>query len=223
MLRYDPYSGIHKSQRARLFDLGRRAGTLGPGDEPAIGELARQARALLADIREHAEHEETYFRPWLDSVDPALTARFEAEHRELEPVLDAVDGTAAALEADSGDARTWKRFYSELMRFTARYLLHIDGEEVAVIPGLWARYSDAELVSTVQSFLSARSPAQRAADMGWMLPAVSHGERMLLLRMIRAGRPPEAFEGVRRLAAGVLDPEAYRRLEAELAEGPEAP
>ena len=145
-----------------------------PATRRRSARLAGEARALLADIREHAEHEETYFRPWLDSVDPALTARFEAEHRELEPVMDAVDGTAAALEADSGDARTWKRFYSEFMRFTARYLLHIDGEEIAVIPGLWARYSDAELVSTVQSFLSARSPAQRAADMGWMLPAVSH-------------------------------------------------
>jgi len=220
MLRYDPYSGIHKSQRARLFDLGRRAGPLGPGDEPAIGELARQARALLADIREHAEHEETYFRPWLDSIDPALTARFEAEHRELETVLSALDGTAGALEADSGDAQAWKRFYSEFMRFTARYLLHIDGEEVAVIPGLWARYSDAEMAATVQSFLGTLAPAQRAAQMGWMLPAVNHEERLLLLRMIRAGAPPEAFEGVRRLAASVLDPGAYRRLEAGLAGDP---
>ncbi len=218
MQRYDPYSGIHKSQRARLFDLGRRAGALGPEDANAIRTWAAELRRLIADIREHAEHEETYFRPWLDSIDPRLTERFATEHSEMHPMIESLDGTAAKLEAGAGaGGEIWQRAYTEFMRFTARYLLHIDGEETAVVPGLWARYSDDELVRVVQGFLATRSPNDRAAARGWMLPAVSHEERALLLRMIRASTPPEAFEGVRRLAAQVLDPAAYSRLEAALA------
>jgi hemerythrin-like domain-containing protein len=217
MRRYDPYSGIHKSQRARLFDLGRRAGALGPDDVEAVRALAAEARALLADIREHAEHEDTFFRPWLETLDPSLAARFDAEHRELEPVLHGLENRAAAVENGPGeDGGAWNRFYSDFMRFTARYLLHIDGEEAAIVPALWARYTDAEIGAEIQRFLATLSPAQRAAQMGWMLPAMSHEERTQLLGMVRAGSPPEAFEGLRRLAATVLDPASFDRLQAAL-------
>ena len=83
-----------------------------------------------------------------------------------------------------------------LMAFIADNFRHMDVEETAHNALLWARYTDAELVTLHDRLVGSIAPAEMLLVMRWMVPFMNPVERMHVLGDMRAKAPPPAFQAV---------------------------
>ena len=215
MARIDIYANIHKSQRSRLFEVSRRAGRLGAGDEAEIRDLVLETREILGDIRVHSRQEDAFIHPWIDAADPSISARLAAQHHQLDLLMEDLEGALSRFEAGDS-AEEWPDLYRAVNRFIASYLDHVDLEETVGMPLVWATYSEEEIRSGLQRFLASRSTGEQVREFIQILPTISHVERLELLRTMKASAPPETFATLRSLAFELLDPATWSRLEAGL-------
>jgi iron-sulfur cluster repair protein YtfE (RIC family) len=65
MSRVDLYRNVHMGQRARLFRLAVELGAARTTQEGVLADLARRCQAMIHELREHADHEDTYIHPLL--------------------------------------------------------------------------------------------------------------------------------------------------------------
>jgi hypothetical protein len=215
----DPYTWIHKGQRRLLFQAVELAGRADFEDESERRELRSSAAAILRQLRAHARHEETYFRPLFERHLPDLAREMAFDHATLEEDLSRLEAMLEGVAAGPPGSRraSGLALYRELAAFLARYLWHLSVEESS-LPRIWAMVPAAELEDAMARFRAARAPDEAMADLETMLPALSPGEREQLLLDIRAGSK-EAYEAARNLARHTLHPAAWRRLDTDLTAG----
>jgi hypothetical protein len=213
--RVDLYRDIHKGLRHALFDVTFRAGRLDPTDDELVVELVSGSHRVIGLLRDHHKYEEQpAFGGIVDRHVPTLVGLVNDEHlalaKRLEWLASRADELAAAPAAARPDIA--HVYYLELAAFTSAYLAHLDVEERVVMPALAAACDDAELDGVQAVALATVPPATRAVAMAVMLPALTPTERATLVDGIRASAPPEAFAGVRAIAAQVLTTAEYSRL-----------
>jgi hemerythrin superfamily protein len=80
-------------------------------------------RALVRELRDHADHEEKYIHPLLRSCAPALASQLEDEHADIDKQM--VD-----LERVEGSADLYRRLAS----FTASSLRQTSSKKAARFP-----------------------------------------------------------------------------------------
>jgi hypothetical protein len=214
--RVDLYRDIHKGLRHALFDLTFRAGRLDPADDVLVVELIGESRRVIGLLRAHHEHEEQRALEELIGAHAAtLAAQTEAEHHALAGSLDDLGRRRDELAATAGGARAAiaHAYYLELAAFTGAYLAHLDEEERVVMPALAAACDDEDLGRVLGAILACIRPEQQAVALSAMLPALCPTERVAVVGRIRATAPPEAFAGVRAIAAQVLTATEYARLD----------
>jgi hypothetical protein len=220
--RHDVYGLIHKGLRSFMLDTLARLGRADVSAVNSFSAVVAQTRTLLGVMHEHLRHENTFLHPALEARSPgsaSATAMDHAEHEqafvELDSLLRSVEqafsaGSAAELEA------LFKQLYLSLSSFVAENLAHMYREETETTQLLWQLYSDDELREIEGRIVASESPQELALTLRWMLPSVTPRERLGLLGGARQGLPPEAFQGVMRLAEEVLDPVDYRQLAGAL-------
>jgi hypothetical protein len=153
--RIDFYAKVHKGLRAGLFALSQQAAATDYCAAQDLSALARRLDELLSRLTAHANHEERFIHPLL--VEKTGESPFDAEHRTLEVEQESL----ARLLGEVGAAPQSERrdrgrtFYRALNVFIARQLEHLDGEE-GVMPVLWERCSDEELVAVMSAFAASR-------------------------------------------------------------------
>jgi hypothetical protein len=207
MKRVDVYSGVHKMQRARLFELTVAAGRLDPADRAGRTELAVAVRAVVEELAAHADHEETFIHPSLRRVAPGIATDLECQHGELDTALDDLRHAAAGGAAGTEDPTT---LYRALASFTARYLDHLAVEESAALPALWAACDDDELAGILAVFRSSRSDAENLAGVLAQLPTLNPTEAQQLLQV---GLATVSEHDVGVVVATLLDPRARGALD----------
>lgn len=178
--RIDFYAKVHKGLRAGLFALSQRAAATDYREAQDLSALSQGFDDLFSRLAAHAGHEERFIHPLL--VEKTLDSAFDAEHRSLEVeqaslarLFREVGAAAQSERRDRGRA-----FYRALNVFIARYLEHLDREE-GVMPLLWERCSDEELVAVMTRFAASRPLEEALSDAAWMLPALSAPERAEML------------------------------------------
>jgi hypothetical protein len=164
--RLDPYSFVHKMQRARLFALVIEAGRLDETDPAGVQALGGAVRALVSELRAHAGHEEQFIHPLLRRYAPGVAAQLDSEHVKLDQLL-----------ADLETAASPTDLYRRLASFTAHYLQHLEVEEAAGLSALWKNCSDEELGQILVSFRGSRSDMENFAGVLSQLPTLAPGER----------------------------------------------
>jgi hypothetical protein len=210
--RPDPYTPVHKMQRARLFRLTISAGTTDPSDDDARRAVCGAVRAVIDEITAHGHHEERFVHPLLALHAPEIAADLERAHRELDERMAALASSsldyAGAPPADAND------LHRSISAFTSAYLAHLDVEERTALPVLWARLSDEDLGAVLSEFRATRSDLTNLASVLAMAPTLNPGERtQMLVGGPGAGPAPEVVD----LLATVLEP---RQLGALLAGSP---
>lgn len=204
----DLYRDIHKAIRTELFAVTTEAGRLDPSQGIARAALASHVRDVVGFLVSHAEHEDGAIQPVLEARLPDLAERVEVDHLTLEARMDdlvAMAEDAAALDASNPGVRT-HHLYLALASFTSDYLVHQDVEERVVMPALEAAVGVDEVVAIHQAILAGIPPEEMARSLSLMLPAMNIDGRAEMLGGMRAGAPPEVFDGVWSLAGSVLDP-----------------
>ncbi len=201
------YRDVHKGIRSELFAVTAQAGRIDPASDPAREELADHVRAMVAMLEGHAGHEDSAVQPALEVHLPALAARINANHELIAVREIGLVGLADGLiEAPKGRcAQGAHQLYLELAHFTGFYLAHQDVEERHVLPALESAIGPEAVEDIHRAIVSNIPPDEMAKTLTVMLPAMNIDNRVDLLGGMRAGAPPQIFEGIWGLANAVLD------------------
>jgi hypothetical protein len=213
----DLYRDIHKGIRAELFALTEEAGRIDPSQWLDRAALRDHVASVVDLLRTHAEHEDTHVQPAMEFHLPDLADRVVSEHEMLEVRLGDLLGRAGDATETSRDPR-WPVhcLHLELASFTSAYLAHQDLEERVIMPALEAAIGVEATLDLHQAIVGSIPPAQMAASLAVMLPAMNVDDRSELLGGMRAGAPAEIFGPVWGLAVSVLEPADVDALVARL-------
>jgi hypothetical protein len=218
--RYNMYGFIHKALRSFMSDTLLRLGRLDVADAAQTDAALAQARELLALCRSHLEHENRFVHPALEACEPGSASRIAGEHVHHEEDIALLLGQVDAVEAARRDAAACEaaadRLYRHMAVFVGDNFAHMDYEEREHNATLWTHYSDAQLHAIEGAIVASLTPATSAASMRWMLPAINHGERVQLLRGMRANAPAPVFDGTLALARERLEERDWDKLSASL-------
>jgi hypothetical protein len=202
----DLYRDIHKGIRAELFATTVQAGAADPSDRTARVQLAGRIEGLVALCSSHAEHEDRWVQPAIESVLPNVAETVVADHHSLDARISDIHEMARVVGEGGGPrARDLvSEVYLELASFTGAYLAHQDLEERVVMPALGAALGPAAVLDIHRSIVGNIPPQEMATSLALMLPAMNVDDRTELLGGIRADAPDEVFAGIWDLAASAL-------------------
>lgn len=219
--RYNMYGFIHKALRACMSDTLMRLGRMDVSDADSLDTTLDQACGLLNFCRMHLDHENRFVHPAMEAREPGSASRIAGEHVHHEDDIELLLGRIEALEDSRADLPAGRvaadRLYHEMAVFVGDNFQHMDYEEREHNAVLWAHYSDAELHAIEGALVASLSPEAASFSLRWMIPAISHPERVQLLGGIRANAPAERLTNVLALARAHLDGASWNRLSAALA------
>jgi hypothetical protein len=214
----DLYRDIHKGIRAELFGATVEAGAMDPSDRGARLALAGRVEGLVQLLHSHAEHEDGHIQPALETVLPSAADRIVADHALLDQRIGDIHEMALAVpDAPGAQARDLaQELYLELASFVSAYLEHQNLEERVVAPALAGALGPEALLGIHTAIISSIPPAEMAASLAIMIPAMNIDDRTELLGGMRMGAPAEVFAGVWGLVGSVLAPADVAALGARL-------
>ncbi|WP_432590301.1 hemerythrin domain-containing protein [Streptomyces sp. HD1123-B1] len=218
MSKIDLYRHVHMGQRARLFTLAIELGAADVSRGDAAADHAERCLALTQELREHADHEDTFIHRLLRERAPEAADALEAEHVRLDAVFVALDERVRALPTHPGAAlaEAQHALYLALNEVISAYLAHLHVEETVAMPALWESASDEELEAVYAAFRASRTPEEALTDLRRMLPAVTPATRATIVRDVieaAGGEPGSAFVAV----TTTLSSEQLGRLHEDLA------
>jgi len=193
--RPDLYAFVHKGLRAFLSDTLNRCGRMDVDDEADTTEALAQVRALIDLCRAHLEKEEAYMHPAIEARRAGGARRTIDDHAEHLRAFEEIENGVRAVETGHGPARAMaaKHLYHKLARFVADNLEHMHVEETVNNQALWATHTNDELLALHKQLVSSIPPAEMQHFLRWMIPAMSPGERALMLGNMKKSAPTEVF------------------------------
>lgn len=195
MQRLDLYRPIHKAIRLCLLDTVTRVGNLDETLDVEVRETANAVRALLAMLAAHIVNEDVVHRA-VERRCPGSSAALAHAHEEHAAELGRLEEAVCRLESTAAQDRQplAHALYLELARFAGENLAHMHVEETQMNPLLWSLFDEAELFDIYNQILAAEPPEQLAAGVRWLVPALTHAERVAVIQGARAGIPPAVFD-----------------------------
>ena len=196
--RFDLYTVIHKALRAFMADTLLAVGRMDAGDDLELAQVTDRVLQLLDTCRGHIQHENDFVHAAIEARAPGASEAVAHEHAEHEQHIAQLAAHVAALRGAAPAFRpaAAARLYGALALFIADNFRHMDVEETAHNALLWARYTDAELVTLHDRLVGSIAPAEMLLVMRWMVPFMNPMERMHVLGDMRAKAPPPAFQAV---------------------------
>jgi len=216
--RQNLYTGVHKGLRLFMSETLATLGRADPADREELGHALDQVRDLLAIASSHLKHENDFVHPALEACAHGASHRTADDHDEHLDAIAALHADLVQARASSGAlaAPAIDALYRRLARFVAENLEHMDVEETHNMAVLWDAFDDAQLQSIHDELVAAIDPQEMAVYLRWILPAVSHPERLGMLEGMRASAPPPVFEGVLAIARERLSQRDYAKLAGAL-------
>ena len=133
---------LHEEHRAtialveRLEGLIRRRQGAPNTDDPLTHELLRHlAGSLEVEMKRHFDFEEDHLFTYLESIgDRAIGAHLTEEHSMMRPLGERLVALARAAESAGFDEASWSEFRGVGAEFVERMLVHVQKEEMALLP-----------------------------------------------------------------------------------------
>jgi hypothetical protein len=217
MQRLDLYRPIHKAIRLCLLQTVTRVGNMDETLDADVREAADAVRTLLAMLAAHIVNEDVVHRA-VERRCPGAAAALTHAHEEHAAELRHFEDAVRTLENAAAHERQplAHALYLELARFAGENLAHMNAEETQMNPLLWSLFSESELYDIYNQILAAEPPEQLAAGVRWLVPALTHAERVGVIEGARAGIPPAVFEQLVLGTRVLLSERDYVRLCASL-------
>jgi hypothetical protein len=217
--RVDLYSAIHKAMRQFMFDTTYRVGRMDINDQAEVVATLDQVDALLHECSGHLKRENEFVHPALESRAAGSSNRVMEEHFDHIDAIDSLHNDVLALRKAPPDRRAIlsRALYLHLTLFVADNLAHMHVEETAHNSILWAKFSDAELEAIHGRIVASIDESEMAGVLRWMVPAITHQERVGMLGAMQASpMPREAFNAVLDLARPTLETKNWQKLSCAL-------
>jgi len=216
--RLDLYCEIHKGLRLKLCTLLTQAGQLDPTSNDALDTFIDDLDTFVSLLEEHATHEDTWVQKLVSDLEPKLFDQIRDDHHVLNDLTTQLVPTFKKVrDAEMGD-RVWRArdAYYHFAKFAGQYLSHMSVEETMVMPVLQGAMSDEELLDVQINLRGAVAPERLAMFLELMIPAMNLPERVSMLAGMKAGAPPEVFEGVCALSQNVLPQDDFEATRAQV-------
>ncbi|MGA8711016.1 MAG: hypothetical protein ACLP8Y_04420 [Thermoplasmata archaeon] len=215
----DLFTPIHKAIRSMIYDLGgrlQRADFADPAASAAIlADLEHEFSAAVSSacvlclLHNHGGDEESVPFPAMLPFDGGMIRTLIEEHQEINRRLVAITTKARELAGIyAADARleVGRRINQEVNEFFAYYLVHMNKEEVSLVPAMREHFTDDQLRAMRSTIMRAMPRERFAAYLRWMLPSLTLNELTGMLTGIKQGAPPEMIEFVASVGAANVDP-----------------
>ena len=220
LARRDIYAGVHKALRSLMADTLTRIGRADAEDPAELSGALAQLRLLLSMCRHHLQHENRFVHPMIEAARAGASRQTADDHDEHEQSIAALVEMVDTLERSIGPRPVLLyRLYLRLARFLAENFEHMEVEETHNTAVLRAAYDDAQIGQMIERLHAAIEPPVMAEFMRWMIPAVSHPERVGMLTAIRNDAPAGVFDALLADVRSRLDAPAWQRLTQALAGG----
>lgn len=222
--RLDFYTPIHKALRAFMSHTLLRLGALDVVDDAERSDVLDQLDALLAQLRSHLDHENTFVHAALDARLPGASMRTAGDHEgHVESIANLEDEGRALRHARPGQrAALALNLYRHLSAFVAENLEHMLVEERDNGTALWALYDDAELEAIHDALVASIAPDEMMRTMHWFAVALPLAELAAMFAEMRTKAPPPVFEAMLGVARRALDDGRWAKLARALGEPPVA-
>jgi hypothetical protein len=200
--RRDLYARPHKALRALMADTLVAIGRADPREECEVRDAHARLEEMLASCEKHAALENEFVHRALDAREDGAACRLAVEHLEHAQAIDELRAAARERRPD---------LYRRVAAFVGANLRHMDEEERHGNALLWRLFTDAELEAIESRLVASIPPGEKMQSLRWMLPALSHPERVELLQGLRHA-PPAVYEGALALARMHLAAADFDRL-----------
>ena len=205
-MRLDLQAPVHKGLRGALADALLAIGRMDPGDECEVREAHARLEEVLLLCEQHAERENAIVNRAIEARRAGASAAFALDHVRHADAVDALRAMAARRDG---------RLYSAFAAFMADMLRHMSNEEWDGDATLRALFGEAELGQMQRRVDASLAAPEGMPLLRWMIPALSHGERIELLERLGAVSH-DAFEAALALARMHLCERDFARLAAHL-------
>ena len=216
----DLYTGVHKGQRGKFFEIMMKAGTIDYDDKEALDRLYGELTAFKEHMYRHAISEEKFIHPLLSERMPGGARKLEEDHHIMHQQLDDIVSHLDKLKTRPTDPDMRRKlgleFYRAWNRFISFYFEHINEEEENIQPTLWKIFTDKELADTFKAILSNETFEELKYDGQIMLPAMNLFERAGIINGARISMPPMVFQGLLTLAEQILGPDNWASLKPKI-------
>lgn len=202
-MRRDLYARPHKALRALMADTLVALGRVDPSEECEVRDAQARVEEMLVFCEHHLRLEDEYVHRAMEAKERESSCGLASQHLEH---VEAIGALRDAAKRGAPD------LYRQVGVFVAENLAHMDYEEREGNALLWRLFTDDELDALEARAGAAIPPEFKMVALRWMLPALSHPERVAMLRSM-SGTPPAVMQGVLAVARTHLSAREYERLE----------
>lgn len=193
--RVDMYAGIHKALRALMADTLVAVGRMDSDDAAERTAVSARVLALLDLCVSHLTHENEFVHTAIEARAPGASDVVAHEHVAHLAQIASLRAAVAALGRPTANTRVAALdLYRHLALFMAENFQHMHMEETVHNAVLWARYTDAELITLHSALVASIPPAEMMYTIRWLVPSMNPGERTMMLADMQTHAPAPAFE-----------------------------
>ena len=203
------YRNIHKAIRNIMYSTALALGSADFRDQKSMRESLEQLRGTITTLLEHAEHEETFIHPILESRVPGITKPFEENHKDDERLFDEMRELGSQIEAvGDNDQRValGDQLYRIFNTYIGDYLGHLGREDAELEQALWDHLTDQELADLDHQIISSVPPERMAVMVPVICNSWNASELTEILAGMKQSAPPEAFAGMLKMAEQATPP-----------------
>lgn len=217
--RYVIYQNIHKAVRHFMYSTALALGSADFRDQKSRRESLERLRGAITLLQEHAEHEETFVHPELESRVPGITKSFEGNHQDDERLFDRMQELASQIEAVGDDherVALGNQLYGMFNTYICDYLGHLDREEAELEQALWDHFTDQELADLDHRLMGSVPPERMALWVPIICNSWNASELTTILVGMKQGAPPDAFAGMLKMVEQATPPETWETVRRAL-------
>ncbi|MGJ7921709.1 hemerythrin domain-containing protein [Neobacillus sp. LXY-4] len=218
--RFDLYAPVHKGIRFALSGLCYQAGSVDHSDKEKVNAFVEEFRQVTIILEAHSRDEDANINDSYEKFAPMTLFLLEKEHgaleQKLEQLIDLVDQLESKKQNSNELKRIWYQLGKDLNGFTADYFSHLQSEEGPGMKALWENLNDDQLKVISINIRSSIPPQTMSIFMHYMIPAISHLERVEMFSDMKRFAPKEAYTGMLSLAKSRLDQESWEQLYSAL-------
>lgn len=186
-----PHKGLRNGLSQLLIKLGHADAT----NAEHIREIRAQAHEVIHLLHLHQEAEDSCVMQPLSQRAADTVVNCHKEHHALQQHINAIEQQIVALDVKDSP-NVLAELYSDVARFFADYLKHMDNEETELNAAIWAHFDDSEILGWQEQIMAKLSLDDQLQWFKYIIPSLNAMERQILLSGVKANAPEGVFEHI---------------------------
>ncbi len=201
-----------------MFDLSYSAGNTDFNNDESLVSLAKIYHEVIKFLEEHTKNEELYQLSVLERKLPGVIKFDNKKCEIINNKMKLLNRSFNNLVFSSANDRKLKGevFYHLLNEFISDYLNFMKDEELEAIKLFSKHCTDQEIISSFRSIIDNTSPQDMMMMLKYIIPALTHLERIELLEGIKKNAPKPAFNTIIVIAQSLLPAEEWEKLRDQI-------